>query len=125
YRVGGVEFDGVLYEVLVDRGGRRPIPTVAELVRRIADDDVELHVSSEDLCNPCGDVVGVCEGIGVRLEGLTAVVIHFAGTAEPAPPVLIDHAVLTGHGVDLKLALASGPRVLSALEPDVPVFRVE
>ena len=58
-----------------------------ELVRRVADDHVELHVVSEQLGDPSLDVVGVDEGVGVGLQAVAAVEGPLAGSAVRAPAV--------------------------------------
>jgi hypothetical protein len=69
------------------------------LVRRVANDHVELHIASKQLGHPSLDVVGVDERIGVGFKPFAAVKGALAGAAV--------------------LALAINPRVLHALEPDV------
>ena len=44
-----------------------------QLVRRVADDHVELHIASKQLGDPSLDVVGVDERIGVGFEAFATV----------------------------------------------------
>ena len=90
-----------------------------QLVGRVADDDVELHVVSEQLGDPSLDVVGVDEGVGVGFEALATVEGLLAGAAVLALAVgaLLDRlAVLVGGLDELR---GADPGVLDALEPDV------
>ena len=50
-----------------------PYPPSSKLVRRVADDHVELHVASEQLGDPSLDVVGVDERVGVGFESFASV----------------------------------------------------
>ena len=47
--------------------------TVIELVRRVADDYIELHVSSEHLGDPTVAIVGVDERVGVGFKALATI----------------------------------------------------
>ena len=72
----------LLDELLVDRRRRAFHPSPAELVRRVADDHVELHVVSKQLGDPSLDVVGVDERIGVGFEAFATVIeLPLAGAA--------------------------------------------
>ena len=90
----------------------------SKLVRRVTDDDVELHVASEQLGDPSLDVVGVDERVGVRLEARATVEGLLARSAVLAPAVreLLDLvAVLVG----VSTHSSPDPGVLRPLEPDV------
>jgi hypothetical protein len=63
----------LLYEQLVDRRSARAVAAVVQLVGRVADDHVELHVSSEQLGDPSLDVVGVDERVGVGFKPFATV----------------------------------------------------
>ena len=65
----------------------------------VADDDIELHIASKQLGHPSLDVVCVNERVSVGFQRLAAIHLSLAGTT--------------------KSALAIGPCVLDALEPDV------
>ena len=105
-----------LLRLLHERAGRsgvaRAVAAIrAELVRRVADDDVELHVVSEQLGDASLDVVGVDEGVGVGLEALAAVEGLLAGAA-----VL---ALAVGELLDLVAVLIGGVDPLGAADPGV------
>ena len=89
----------MLHEQLIDRRGARAEAPVVQLIRRIADDHVELHIVSKQLGYPSLDVVGVNERIGMGFKSFAAIQRLLACPA--------------------KLALAIHPCVLHALEPDV------
>ena len=78
---------------------------VAELVRRVANDYVEVHVAAEKLRDLLFCVVGVDEGVGVRLLRVASVERVLARSAVRAAPAF--------------------PRVLGPLEPDVAAAVVE
>lgn len=71
--------------------------TVVQLVRRVANNYVELHIVSKQPGYPSLDVVGVNERIGVGFQPFAPVQCALAGAAISA--------------------FAMGPRVLGALEP--------
>ncbi len=95
---------------------------VAELVGRVADDDVELHGVSEQLRDAGFDVVGVDEGVGVSLKVVTTGVVILACAAVDALAVGIDGDFLAGQWISTELPLPAAPGVLGALEPDVAVL---
>src|SRR5690606_13816317 len=78
-----------------------PISTVIQLIGRVSDDYVELHVFSKQLGHTCLDVIGVNEGIRVGLKLVAAIEGLLAGSAIPT--------------------LAPSPRMLRAFEPDMPI----
>src|SRR5437773_7341989 len=90
--------------MLVNRYGRctTAATPIAELVGRVADDYVELHLASKQLGDPSVDVVGVDECIGMGFKIAPTIKCALAGTAERAAPVL--------------------QRVFDALKPDVSVL---
>src|SRR5690554_4459683 len=55
----GLERFGLLYEQLVYRCRACAVPSIVQLIRRVPDDHIELHVSSEQLGHPSADVVRV------------------------------------------------------------------
>lgn len=107
---------------MVDRCCTVAEAAAVELVWRVADDDVELHVVSEQLGDSSLDVVGVDEGVGVGLKVLTTVEGLLTGRAVLALAVgeLLD-LVPVGVGSDDPLR-AADPGVLNRLEPDVSVL---
>ena len=58
-----------------------PSAAIVELVRRVANDHVELHVVSKQLGDPSLDVVGVDERVGVGFKTFAAVEGLLAGSA--------------------------------------------
>src|SRR5699024_701142 len=119
----GIKFLGLFDKQLIDRRGTGAIASaITELVGRVADDDVELHVFSEQLRDASFDVVGVDEGVGVGFEVVTAGIITFACSAVDALAVDVEGDLLTRQGVDAELALTPAPGVFGALEPDVAVL---
>src|SRR5579883_2458572 len=69
------ERQGSLNELVVDRCCRRSTAAaaIAELIRRISNDHVELHVTSKYLTYASLDVVGVDKPIGMSLTPLATV----------------------------------------------------
>ena len=63
----------LLYEQLVDRRGARAEAAVVQLIRRVADDYVKLHVTSKNLVDPRLDVVGVNERVSVGFQSFAAI----------------------------------------------------
>jgi len=97
-KVTGFKALRLLDEVLVDRN----VPGAAirlQLIWRVADDDVELHVGSEQLRQAGLDVLRMDECVGVGLETFASIEGALAGATE--------------------LALSAGPRMLGSFEPDV------
>src|SRR2546422_259903 len=90
---------------MVDRGVTRTTCTARHLIRRVSDDHVELHISSKYLSDLGLGIVRVNERVGVGFQSFTTVENGASGTAELAP--------------------VSHPRVLRALEPDVPIVAGE
>src|ERR1041384_1977803 len=90
---------------MVDRGVTRPTCTAGHLIWRVSDDHVELHVASKNLGQPRLDIVCVYERIGMGFELFLAVENSSRRAAE--------------------LAVISDPRVIRALEPDVPIIAGE
>ena len=84
---------------MIDRACLIAVPVRFKLIRRIANDYVELHIISEQLDNAGLDVMGVNESIGVGFA-MCATVKNV-----PARPA--------------KSALLFDPRMLHPLEPDV------
>ncbi len=60
----------LLDEQVIDRCRARAITAIAQLIRRISDNNVKLHIVSKYLGKPSRDVVGVDEGIGVVFQPL-------------------------------------------------------
>src|ERR1043165_684220 len=88
----------LLDEVVIDGCCARSKAAVTELIRRVANDYVELHIASKQLGQASLDVVGVDERVGVGFEAFAAV-----------------EDALTGPAV---FAAGANPRVLGAFEPD-------
>ena len=78
------------------------MPAIAQLVRWVANDHVELHVLSKQLGHASCDVVGVDEGIGVAFQ--------------------IRAPVERGLTCAAERAFAVVPAVLAALKPDMSRF---
>jgi len=91
--------------VLINGSCARSKAIIAQLIRRIANDHVELHIASKKLAYASLDVVGVNERIGVGLQTLATVKGLLACAAV--------------------LAIATNPHVLGALEPDIAVVAAE
>ena len=75
------------------------------MIRRVANDHVELHIASKQLGKPSLDVVGVNERIGVGFEVFATIERLLAGAAISA--------------------VFTFPGVLGAFEPDVPIIAGE
>lgn len=121
-QVARIEFLGLFDEQLVDRSGACSVSAVAQLVRRVPDDDVELHVVSEQLADANSDVVCVNKRVGVSFEIVASRVVVFASSAICTSAVGVNGDLLAGQGVGTELALASAPGVFGALEPDLAVL---
>jgi hypothetical protein len=89
----------LLNESVVNRNGAGTETAVIELVGRVADDDIELHIASEQRGESMVDMARVDEVVGVCLEAFAAIERGAAGTAESTP--------------------APSPCVLSTFEPDI------
>ena len=63
----------LLHEQLVNRCGAGAIATIVQLVRRVANDHVELHVCSKQLGHASLDVVCMNKGVGVCFLRLASV----------------------------------------------------
>ena len=122
--IARVERECLLDEEIVDGRGRRAATTasIPQLIGRVADDDVELHVVSEQLGDPSSDVVGMDECVGVSFQVVTACVAAFASTAVGALAVGIDGDLFARKRINPKLAFATAPGVVRAIEPDVAVL---
>ena len=106
-KVLGVERLGLLDELLVD-GARLHAESIrVELIRRVSNDYVELHVGSKQLGDSSLDVVGVDECVGMRLETLATV------EGPPAGPAVLAPASCRALGCPIH------PGVFDPLEPDV------
>lgn len=81
------------------------MPAIGQLVWGVPDNDIELHLTSENLADAGFDIAGVNEGVGVSLK-LTAAIKSLLG--RPAIG-----------------AFAADPCVFGALEPDVSVLGLE
>ena len=69
-------------EQVINRSCAFSEPAVAQLVRRVADDDIEFHV--EDFLR----LVGVNKGVGVALQFVAPLVIPLIGPAVHATAIL-------------------------------------
>ena len=55
----------LFYKVMVNGCRTRAKAVIAKLIRRVSDDDVELHFFPKDFRDAGFDIVGVKEGVGV------------------------------------------------------------
>src|SRR4051794_6971372 len=94
---------------MVDRSRRVVVPAVVQLVGRIADDDVKLHVVSKELGDPSRDVIGMDEGVCVAFAAVAAVERPLTCAAVTTPAA----------------AVTSDPSMAHRLEPDVPILVAE
>src|SRR5262249_4364659 len=83
-QIAGVQILRLLDEEVINWSSACAIASVIQLIRRIADDDVKLHVVSKQLGDPSFDVIRVNEGISVRLATFAAIKSGLARAAELA-----------------------------------------
>ena len=98
---------------------------VAQLVRRVADHDVEVHGGSKNFVDTLLDVVGVDEGVGVGFEVVASPVVVLSRAAVGAFAPRVDEDLVPGEWVYSTLAGATCPGVFGSFEPDVPVRGVK
>jgi len=72
----------LLYEVLINGRCARSKAIIAQLIRRVANDHVELHIASKRLGHSSLDVVGVDERISVGFEPFATVQALLARAAQ-------------------------------------------
>jgi len=103
----GIKLLGLLNEHLVDRRSTGSVSAVAELVGRVADDDVELHAVSEQLGDASFDVVGVNEGVGVSLKFVATGVVVLGRPAVDAFATGVERDLFARQRIEPDVAVLS------------------